>query len=72
MNSHELTREQSAILKTAEAAGRLAWFILGLKNAKAEQYLRPRSYRVNPHDFKGNGYVEYLTRLANRKEQDPR
>jgi hypothetical protein len=54
----------------AEAAGRLAWFSLVLKNANAEQYRRPRTYRVNPNDFKGHAYIEYLTRLGYRKDHE--
>jgi hypothetical protein len=59
--------EQITWLDVAEAAGRLAWFISVLRETKGEQYLRPRTYRVNPEDFRGNAYMESLTRLANQK-----
>jgi hypothetical protein len=65
-----MTPDQSAILARAEASGRLAWLILVLKQAKGEQYRLPRKYRVSPDDFRGNGYVERLTKLANREDAD--
>jgi hypothetical protein len=66
-----VTTEQSAILETAEAAGRLAWLLLVLKEAKGEQYRRPRKYRISAKDFIGNSHVEGLMRLAGWNE-DPR
>jgi len=68
----EFTPDQSAILEREEAAGRMAWLRLILKEAKGEQYLRRRKYRISAKDFAGNIHVEGLMRTAAWKEQDPR
>jgi hypothetical protein len=63
------TPEQATIIEVEEAAGRMAWLRLAIKEATGEQYLRPRKYRVTAKDFGGNKYVEGLARLAGWIEQ---
>jgi hypothetical protein len=68
----DLTPEQIKWLEIAEAAGRITWLISVLREAKGEQYLQRRKYRVRPEDFRGNAYVEHLARVAGWNEMDPR
>jgi hypothetical protein len=67
-----LTPDQKVAIEVEDAAGRMAWLQLAIKEANGEQYLRPRKYRVTAKDFAGNKYVEGLARLARWNEQDPR
>jgi hypothetical protein len=62
------TPEQATIIEIEEAAGRMAWLRLVLKEAKGEQYLRPRKYRISAKDFVGNIHVQGLMRTAGWKE----